>query len=116
MPFWSAMLIYKILLPEEWEAFEASGQFDGSPFDKESGFVHCSTRTQVAATALRFFKDEPTLVVLAVDADMLGEMVRTEPASSGEMFPHVYGAIPRNAVVEVYRAAGADEFVPPLRS
>lgn len=101
------MLIYKILLPEEWEHFDASGQFDGSPFDEQSGFVHTSSRAQVQATALRFFRDEPALVVLAIDAGVLGDKVRLEPASSGEMFPHVYGAIPRAAVVEVHRVAGA---------
>ena len=51
------MLIYKILLPEEWNQFESSGSFDGSPFDESSGFVHFSSRSQVVATAGRFFAD-----------------------------------------------------------
>jgi uncharacterized protein (DUF952 family) len=101
------MLIYKILLPAEWADFEAAGQFDGSPFDRESGFVHLSSREQVGDTALRVFGREPALVVVAVDAALLGDSVRWEPASNGELFPHVYGQLPLAAVVDVRRVAGA---------
>lgn len=103
------MLIYKILLPAEWAAFEAAGRFDGSPFDHESGFVHCSSREQVAPTAMRVFPDEPALVVAAIDADALGESVRWEESADGGLFPHVYGPVPRDAVTAVYEVAGAAE-------
>jgi uncharacterized protein (DUF952 family) len=99
--------VYKILLPVEWATFEASGRFDGSPFDVQSGFVHCSSRTQAGNTALRFFADEPELVVLAIDTEMLGDAVRWESASGGELFPHVYGPLPRAAVVGVHHVVGA---------
>lgn len=100
-------LVYKILLPHEWESFEASGRFDGSPLDKESGFVHCSSRAQVAATASRYFTSEPALVVVAIDALRIGDALRWEAATDGELFPHVYGPIPRSAVVAVQVVAGA---------
>lgn len=100
------MLIYKILLPAEWAEFEAAGRFDGSPFDHESGFIHCSSREQVGPTAIRVFPDEPALVVAAIDADALGESVRWEESSDG-LFPHVYGPVPRDAVTAVYEVAGA---------
>lgn len=109
------MLIYKILLPAEWAAFQAAGQFDGSPFDHESGFVHLSSRDQVGATAQRVFADEPALVVAAVDAARLGESLRWEPARDGELFPHSYAPLPLSAVVSVYEIAGAplvDESLP----
>lgn len=101
------MLIYKILLPAEWAAFEAAGRFDGSPFDHSSGFIHCSSRAQVSATAARFFADEPALIVLALDAELLADHLRWEKASDGGSFPHVYGPLPINTVVAVHHAAGA---------
>lgn len=100
------MLIYKILLPSEWADFEAAGGFDGSPFDRDSGFVHCSSRDQVGRVAEHLFAQEPTVVVAALDADALGDAVRWEPAD-GELFPHVYGSLPLDAVVGVHRIAGA---------
>ena len=108
------MLIYKILLPSEWDGFEAAGRFDGSPLDRDSGYVHCSSREQVAVVAGHLFASEPTLVVAALDADVLGEAVRWEAADGGT-FPHVYAPLPRDAVVSVHRIAGAasvDEVLP----
>jgi len=97
--------IYKILLPQEWARFQDQGRFDGSPFDATSGFVHCSSRAQVAGTAARFFADEPALVLVALDEDRLGD-VRWEAASDGGVFPHVYGPLPVSAVVAVHQVAG----------
>jgi uncharacterized protein (DUF952 family) len=101
------MLIYKILLPAEWADFETSGRFDGSPFDRSSGYIHCSSRDQVGGTALRVFADEPALVVVAVDATAFVESLRWEVASDGGLFPHVYASVPLSAVVATYRVAGA---------
>jgi uncharacterized protein (DUF952 family) len=101
-------LIYKVLLPSEWAEFGRQGKFDGAPFDVSSGFIHCSSRVQVGATALRVFPDEPELVVVALETEMLGDAVRWEPAPSGEMFPHVYAPLTRAAVADVYQVAGAD--------
>ena len=51
----STVLIYKILLPTEWTEFETTGRFNGSPFDRSSGFVHSSFREQAGGTAMRLF-------------------------------------------------------------
>jgi uncharacterized protein (DUF952 family) len=112
----SAVLIYKILLPHQWAEFEATGHFDGSPYDHSSGFIHCSSREQVGGVATRVFGDEPELVVAALDTQMLDDSVRWEKASDGGLFPHVYATMPLEAVTAVYRVAGAstvDEALPP---
>lgn len=103
------MLIYKILLPAQWAEFEAAGSYSGSPFDHESGFIHCSSGDQLAETAKRVFADEPDLFVLAIDPDKLGDSVRWELAPNrGELFPHIYGTLPMSAVTSVNRVAGAE--------
>ncbi|MEU7873307.1 DUF952 domain-containing protein [Dactylosporangium sp. NPDC049140] len=56
--------LYKILLPQEWAALDASGRFDGSPLDCTSGYVHLCTRAQVAAVArCRFAGAGPLMLV-----------------------------------------------------
>jgi uncharacterized protein (DUF952 family) len=109
------VLIYKILLPSEWAEFEAATSFDGSPLDRSSGFIHCSSRAQVGATARQVFARDQALVVLAVDTRVLGDAVRWEPAPDGGPFPHVYTCLPRSAVVAVHRipaASSVDELLP----
>ncbi len=111
------MLIYKILLPSEWVDFRDAGRFDGSPLDRESGFIHFSAREQVAETARRVFAGIPRLVILAVDASAFGESLRWEDADRGR-FPHVYGNLPMSAVVAVYDVPGADAVdreLPPIQ-
>ncbi|HEY2288490.1 MAG TPA: DUF952 domain-containing protein [Streptosporangiaceae bacterium] len=103
------MLIYKILRPAEWDAFEAAGQFDGSPSDRESGFIHLSSRAQVAQTALRVFGGEPALVIAAIEDSAVAATLRWEDSAKHGRFPHVYGPLPRAAVTAVYAVAGAAE-------
>jgi uncharacterized protein (DUF952 family) len=103
------VLIYKIMLPAEWDWFEEAGRFDGSEFDQASGFVHCSSREQVARTATRFFAGEGELVLVALDEDRIESPVRWESASDGGVFPHVYGPLTKSAVAGVYRAADASD-------
>jgi uncharacterized protein (DUF952 family) len=108
------MLIYKILLPSEWAEFEAAGRFDGSQFDLDSGFVHCSSRQQVAATALRVFGDQTPLVVVALNSETLGDAVRWEDAPNGGPFPHVYASLPIGAVAAVHPVPHASRIDPLL--
>jgi uncharacterized protein (DUF952 family) len=101
--------IYKILLPAEWEAFEAAGQFDGSPFDRDSGFIHLSSRDQVAETARRLFANESALVIVAIDESVVAESLRWEDTPDRGRFPHVYGTLPREAVVASFAVPGASD-------
>ena len=108
------MILYKILLPRQWDAFDTSGVLTGSPLDAQSGFVHCSSRAQVAATLGRFFSNESEVVVVGFDSDDFGEQLRWEPAANDELFPHVYGPLLRSAVIEVDHVdlpSGAEQFL-----
>ncbi|MFC4564243.1 DUF952 domain-containing protein [Nocardiopsis mangrovi] len=73
------------------------------------GFVHASPdEATLLAVAGRFYADTAAdLVVLVIDADLLGAEVRWEAAApspppgvpAGTLFPHIYGPIPRAAVI-----------------
>ena len=112
-------LIYKICPEELWRAAEAAGVFDGSPVDHEDGYIHFSTAAQVAETAARHFAGQRGLLLIAVDADRLGDLLRHEPSRGGELFPHLYGWLSLEAVVSVEPLpvgdAGRHVFPPDLR-
>ncbi|OJF11289.1 DUF952 domain-containing protein [Couchioplanes caeruleus] len=101
------MLVYKILLSGEWSRFQASGSFDGSPFDRSSGYIHLSTREQVAGTAERRFADEGALVLLGVEADAFGDKLRWEMMPNGGPYPHLYDCLTLDDVVAVHHAPDA---------
>ena len=93
------MSYFHITTREAWRAAQAAGEYRGDTLATE-GFVHCSMREQVLATANRFFHGRRDLVLLRIDAGKLRPRTRLEPAD-GQLFPHVYGAINLDAVSAV---------------
>ena len=106
--------IYKILGRGAWEAAKAAGVFEGSAVDLQDGYIHFSTAAQAAETARRHFAGQADLVVLAVEADDLGEKLRWEPSRGGALFPHLYGRLDVKQVRGVTEAPLDAEGVPQL--
>ena len=84
------MLIYKIFRKGEWAVLTNSGVTKGAPIDLADGFVHFSTAAQVAETAAKHFAQEDDLMLLALEADLLGPDLKWEPSRGGALFPHLY--------------------------
>ena len=90
--------IYKICPSGLWREAERAGAFTGAPVDREDGFIHFSTAAQVRETAAKHFRGERDLLLVAVDPEALGAGLRYEPSRGGDLFPHLYGALPLSAV------------------
>jgi len=91
--------LYRLLHADEWRAAVADGVYAGNDMDRADGFIHLSLRRQVALTAERFFAGAGDLMVVTVDPCRLDGEVRLEEAD-GDRFPHLYGTIPLEAVLE----------------
>ena len=92
------MLIFKIVHNEEWRAAEAAGVYRGSAKDQEDGFLHFSTQEQLVGTLTHYYAGARDLVLVAVDADGLGAVLKYEPSTAGAHYPHLYGELPLLAV------------------
>ncbi len=111
------MLIYKIMPATEWRAAEAAGAFHGSAVDRKDGFIHFSTAAQVVETARKHFAGQDDLVLVAVEADALGDTLKWEPSRGGALFPHLYAPLPTAAARSVEplpSGAGGQHVFPPL--
>lgn len=93
--------IYKIVPRALWRAAEAKGSFEGAPVDLADGFIHFSTGPQVRDTADKHFAGQADLLLVAVDAEKLGEPLKWEVSRGGALFPHLYGALHLDAVLWV---------------
>jgi len=67
--------------------------------------MHFSTGAQAPETARLHFRNQADLVVLEVNAEVLGAALVWEPSRGGSLFPHLYGALPVANVVKVMRPA-----------
>jgi uncharacterized protein (DUF952 family) len=66
------------------------------------GFVHCSYAHQIRDTGKRYYSGRTDVVVLEIDDQQLSaDVVAESSPETGELFPHVYGPIERNAVVAI---------------
>jgi uncharacterized protein (DUF952 family) len=84
--------------------FDVAGTAPYAPASLEAeGFVHCSTPDQVAGTARLLFAGHDDLLLLVVDPRLLdgAEVLHEDLYGVGQPFPHVYGPVPRQAIVEV---------------
>lgn len=95
-----------------WEAARGIGTYEMSTRGRtlhEEGFIHCSLPHQLPGVAELLYGAESRagaadqeLVVLVIDPERLTAPLRYEAAvPGGEEFPHIYGPLPVDAVVEV---------------
>jgi uncharacterized protein (DUF952 family) len=107
--------IYKICERRAWETACSERRYTGSADDLRDGFIHFSTRPQLAGTLAKHFAGRGDLVLVAVDPERLGDALKWEPARGGALFPHLYGALDTGAVLAVQPlplAAGGMHRVP----
>lgn len=95
--------IYHITTSTEWEQAREKGQYE-SPSLKEEGFIHCSEDRQVESVIQRYFQGKTSLVKLTIDTEKLeSQLIYDWSNAIEDTFPHVYGPINLDAVVEVSR-------------
>lgn len=92
------LVAYKVLTSEQMAALERDGVFAGAPIDLTDGYIHLSAAEQVTETVDKHFAGQTNLHIAAVDLAVLGDAVKWEPSRGGQLFPHIYAALPLNAV------------------
>jgi glutathione S-transferase len=126
-PWRSPSWIYHLALTEEWQAGQRQGSYRRSTRGlslEQVGFIHASRADQLAATYRRFYGDAGPVTLLTIDPQRLTAPLRYEPAPQGggdagsvgivmaggkesaeggekgsELFPHIYGPLPLEAVL-----------------
>ncbi|AFK04761.1 protein of unknown function DUF952 [Emticicia oligotrophica DSM 17448] len=93
-------IIYHIT-PQSWfDKFEGLDYYESPTFNEET-FIHLSTSTQVAGVLERYYVGQTNLIKLHVDTEKLTAELKYELATNNEYFPHLYGRLNKNAVLEV---------------
>jgi glutathione S-transferase len=100
--------IYHLALRGEWqEATKERVAYQRSTLGKslqDEGFIHCSFASQVQAIASVIFQGQADVVLLTIDPSRVQAEIRVENVDGGEeMFPHIYGPLPLDAVTQSNR-------------
>jgi adenosine deaminase len=108
---WSARPARLVHLAERgrWEEARGQGSYLPAEWDRD-GFIHLSALHQLLTPANRIYRGRDDLVVLVLDAHLLGTAVVWEAGTGTvERFPHLYAALTPDAVLGEYELRpGAD--------
>ncbi len=108
-------IVYKLCPTADWDACRRHGTLPRSAVDASDGFIHLSTAQQVQQTAAKHYRGQADLWLLGVQTDLLPEgALRWELSRGDEPFPHLYGDLPRTAVVSEHRLELDDDGVPAI--
>ncbi|MCC3862345.1 DUF952 domain-containing protein [Pseudemcibacter aquimaris] len=98
----SENIIYKICSKEEWDIANEKGAYTGSADDIRDGFIHFSSKEQVAGTLAKHFIDIKNLLLLSIDADLLPSgKLKWEVSRNNQKFPHLYDDLNLDAVINI---------------
>jgi len=84
--------VYKIFTESEWMLFQESGRFNGSADDLRDGFIHLSTKQQVAGVIDKFFSGVHPLYVAEFSGPGFMRRLKWEASLSNELYPHLYNS------------------------
>ncbi|AGB22926.1 hypothetical protein Mycsm_02591 [Mycobacterium sp. JS623] len=103
MPRTPSVLVH-LCSNDEWRAAQIGCEHRPDSLEAQ-GFVHLSTPEQVHLPANRLYAGRTDLVLLRIDPARLTAPVRWEPGVAADpeamLFPHLYGALTVNAVINV---------------
>lgn len=94
-------LILHITSRTQWAGAKITGFYQADSLNSE-GFIHCSTPEQVLGPANALYRGRKGLVLLCIDPNRVqAEIVYEDCYDTGQAFPHIYGSLNVDAVVNV---------------
>jgi len=107
-------LTFHLVEQTDWQAQDAARDYIPRDFARD-GFIHCTDGAdEMARTANRYYRDHhaPHLY-LYIDKSLVRAPLRYD--AEPKIYPHIYGALNRDAIVAVRpaRRNGDGEFLPP---
>jgi uncharacterized protein (DUF952 family) len=94
-------MIYHVVSIPNWEKALELGYYEAPSLITE-GFIHASKKEQVEGVIERYYPNQTDLLILHIDESKLKSVHIFEMSPSvNEEFPHIYGRINLDAVVDV---------------
>ncbi len=95
-------VIYHLVPREYWAASPPDRPYLPADYARD-GFIHCTCgEKQIVLVANRYYRNDPRVwLMLTIDEDRVSSEIKYEPGADGMLYPHIYGALNRDAVIEV---------------
>ncbi|MEJ5241621.1 MAG: DUF952 domain-containing protein [Anaerolineales bacterium] len=107
-------LLFHLVSPQDWQRAQAAGIYRAASLEKE-GFIHLSAAHQIRAVHRNLYHDRDDLLLLVIDETRLESPLRWEPPAGSlspdlneQRFPHLYGPLNLDAVIQVVDLSTTD--------
>lgn len=84
--------VYKILSAADWSVADELG-YTKTALDEGDGYVHLSTRDQVAETLALHYPHSENVRLLEYIVEEMSSPIRWEESRGGQLFPHLYSTL-----------------------
>jgi uncharacterized protein (DUF952 family) len=96
------MIIVHLIPNIDWEIIQGEQLLFGESFI-QNGFVHCCLPEQVRGVWRQWFAGQNDVIAVEIDTNLLASPFVLENLEGGsELFPHIYGLVNKDAVVQWY--------------
>lgn len=98
-------LLFHLVSPQDWQQAQAAGIYRPTSLETE-GFIHFSDAHQIRFVHKNLYHERDDLLLLVIDETRLDSPLRWEApagsiAANEQRFPHLYGPLNLNAVLQV---------------
>lgn len=93
-------MIYHVATIAEWEVYKNDQIYAPAAFERE-GFIHLCQLNQLSGVLDRYYKSNTDIILLHVNEEKLSSAIKHEPGTNGELFPHLYEKINKEAIVKI---------------
>lgn len=97
-------IIYCLTPAPYWSQFEGQAEYFPRDYEEE-GFIHATKGDELLERVMNrvYASYEGELLLLVIHEDRVTSEVKYEQARDGHLYPHIYGPLNTDAIVEVRR-------------
>lgn len=94
-------MIYHVTTQQSWKEALKKNSYEHASLAKEN-FIHACSREQLSGVLNRYYQGKTDLLLLHIEETKLSSTLQYDHSPSvNETFPHIYGAINIDAVVQI---------------
>lgn len=102
-------LIFHLVKKGDWKDQKKESRYSPESLDSQ-GFIPCSSGKDVEETANRLFKGENDVLLIVINTTLIEpELKYEEDKETGTKYPHIYGPLNMDAVIDKIELAMEDD-------
>lgn len=102
-------LIFHLVKKNDWKEQKKESRYAPESLDSH-GFIHCSSGDDIEGVANRLFKGEEGVLLIVINTTLIEpELKYEEDEETGTRYPHIYGPLNLDAVVDKIELATDDD-------